>query len=162
MINKVSFTGKPANYLRIDNTVSRSAQPAVEDFDWLKENGITDVFNFRTMGDPKITLDEKAEVEKRGMKYHNIPSYTKEPNEANIDRFLSEVEEVKNKGGKAHIHCKTGADRTGMYAFIYKTKHHIDSTTNNIKEWLAHGHNQKLYPNLMNWTQEFVKKRFSK
>lgn len=161
-MNIVSFTGKPSNYLKIDDFVSRSAQPEAADFDWLKEEGVTDVFNFRTMGDPRITIDEKAEVEKRGMKYHNIPSYTKSPSEENIDRFLTEIDEVKSRGGKAHIHCKAGADRTGMYAFIYKAKNHIDNAANNLKEWIAHGHNQQLYPDLAGWTQAFVKKRFSK
>jgi len=162
MIQPISFTGKPANYLKIDDTVSRSAQPQKEDFQWLKEQGVTDVFNFRTMTVSGVDFDEKKEVEKLGMKYHNIPSVTWHPREENIDRFLKEVDEVKASGGKAHIHCKAGADRTGMYAFIYKAKNHIGTTVNNMKEWIAHGHNQKLFPDLADWTNAFVKKRFSK
>ncbi len=33
----ISFTGKPDNYAIIDKYVSRSAQPAKEDFVWLKK-----------------------------------------------------------------------------------------------------------------------------
>ena len=159
-IKSGAFAGKPDNYLKIDDTVSRSAQPKKEDFAWLKEQGVTDVFNFRTMYVPDIDFDEKAEVEKLGMKYHSIPSVTWHPNEEKIDLFLSETEQIKQNGGKAHIHCKAGADRTGMYAFIYKAKNHIDSIANNVKEWIETGHNQKLYPDLAGWTQEFVKKKF--
>ncbi len=161
-IQKISFNGKPNNYAKIDETVSRSAQPQKEDFTWLKEQGVTDVFNFRTMHVSGVDFDEKAEVERLGMKYHNIPSYTRQPKEENIDTFLREIDEVKTKGGKAHIHCKAGADRTGMYAFIYKAKENISNTVDNVKEWLAHGHNKKLYPNLENWTRQFINKRFGK
>ena len=48
-INPMPFKGKPNNYLKIDNTLSRSAQPMAEDFAWLKEQGVTDILNFRTM-----------------------------------------------------------------------------------------------------------------
>lgn len=161
MIQPIFFTGCPDNYAKIDNYVSRSAQPQKEDFVWLKKQGVTDIFNFRTMTVSGIGFDEKTEVEKLGMKYHNIPSVTRHPKEENIDTFLKEIDEVKQKGGKAHIHCKAGADRTGMYAFIYKAKNHIDTTANNMKEWIARGHNRKLYPNLAGWVNQFVKKRFS-
>lgn len=162
MIQLIYFTGKPKNYSKIDDIVSRSAQPQKEDFSWLKKQGVTDIFNFRTMTVSGLNFDEKQEVENLGMKYHNIPSITNKPNENNIDSFLRQIDKVKQNGGKAHIHCKAGADRTGMYAFIYKSKNHIDNSINNIKEWFMYGHNNKRYPNLVDWTQEFVKKRFSK
>ncbi|MCD8377335.1 MAG: tyrosine-protein phosphatase [Candidatus Gastranaerophilales bacterium] len=160
IIQPITFTARPLNYSKIDNTVSRSAQPQKEDLKWLKEQGVTDVFNFRTMYKSGLNFDEKTEVEKLGMRYHSIPSITRHPKEENIDTFLKEVEEVKSNGGKAHIHCKAGADRTGMYSFIYKAKNHIDNAVINMQEWLAHGHNQKLYPDLAGWTQNFVKNRF--
>lgn len=49
IISRIAFNGKPTNYLKIDDVVSRSAQPKKADFAWLKEQGVTDVFNFRTM-----------------------------------------------------------------------------------------------------------------
>jgi protein tyrosine phosphatase (PTP) superfamily phosphohydrolase (DUF442 family) len=118
-VSKISFLGQPKNYAVIDRYLSRSAQPEKEDLEWLKEKGVTDIFNFRTMTVSAINYDEQKEVEALGMKYHNIPSITKKPTKENVDTFLKEVEKVKQNGGKAHIHCKAGADRTGMYAFIY-------------------------------------------
>ena len=38
---KISFSGIPKKYIKIDNFVSRSAQPQKDDFVWLKEQGIT-------------------------------------------------------------------------------------------------------------------------
>lgn len=49
VLNSVLFKAQPPNYTKIDDTVSRSAQPAKEDFKWLKEQGVSDIINFRTM-----------------------------------------------------------------------------------------------------------------
>lgn len=49
-----------------------------------------------------------------------------------------------------------------MYAVIYKAKEGIGNTIDNVKEWLAHGHNKKLYPNLEDWTKNFIHRRFGK
>lgn len=155
----VAFTGKPQNYRQIDEFVSRSAQPQKEDFQWLKENaGVTDIVNFRTMYQPAVSFDEKEVVESLGMKYHNIPSSTRHPQEENISEFLKIIKNAKEKHGKVHIHCKAGADRTGMYSFIYKSLENIGTTAENIQEWIKMGHNTTLYPDLIGWTKKFVKK----
>ncbi len=157
-LSTLSFCGKPNNYAVIDNYLSRSAQPQKEDFAWLKEQGVTDVFNFRTMYAPAVDFNEQEEVEKLGMKYHNIPSITREPSEANIKTFLSEVDKIAKQGGKAHIHCKAGADRTGMYAFIYKTLKGVDSRLSNQLEWMRMGHDYIRYEGLMQWANNFINK----
>ena len=157
-ISSVSFCGKPDNYAIIDNYVSRSAQPELEDLRWLKEQGVTDIFNFRTMYKPEINFDEEKEVKALGMKYHSIPSKTSAPSKENIFKFIKEIEEIKQRGGKPHLHCFAGADRTGMYAFIYKTLNNIGNIAGNKEEWLRFGHHKNRYPNLMDWTENFVKK----
>lgn len=103
MIQLIYFTGKPKNYSKIDDVVSRSAQPQKEDFSWLKKQGVTDIFNFRTMTVSGLNFDEKQEVENLGMKYHNIPSITNKPNENNIDSFLRQIDKVKQNVVGKHI-----------------------------------------------------------
>jgi len=153
----LSFLGMPLNYSKIDNNVSRSAQPMKEDFVWLKKQGITDVINFRYMTEPGIDFDEQKIVEELGMKYHRIPSRTSKPTEENIRKFVSTIDEIIQNGGKPHIHCKAGADRTGMYSFIYKTIRGIGTEAENEAEWLKFGHHFKEYPNLIEWTKNFLK-----
>ena len=153
-----NFKGKPDNYAVIDNYVSRSAQPKQEDLVWLKEHGVTDIINFRTMYAPDINYNEQLEAENLGLKYHSIPSYTRHPKKENINLFLKLIDEIKSKGGKAHIHCKAGADRTGMYAFIYEIINGIKSLSKSQAEWFEHGYHYKLYPDLMEWTKDFVLK----
>ena len=148
-LSAINFYGKPKNYGVLDKYVSRSSQPQKEDFLWLKEHGVTDVFNFRTMHKPDVDFDEEAVVKSLGMNYHQIPSITRDPKEENIDLFLKKVEEVKKRGGKVHIHCKAGADRTGMYAFIYKMLNNIDTKAQNLAEWFKHRLHYKRYPQLL-------------
>lgn len=157
-ISAVTFLGQPNNYSKIDNVVSRSAQPLKDDFSFLKKQGVTDVLNFRTMFVSAVDFDEKTLVEKSGMKYHNIPSITSKPEEKNILEFLNIVKNVKENNGKLHIHCKAGADRTGMYAFIYKTINKIGTMDANIAEWIARGHNTIKYPDLIQKTINLINK----
>ena len=157
-----SFYGKPQNYSVIDKYVSRSAQPKEEDLAWLKEQGVTDILNFRTMYQPGIDYDEESVAKELGMKYHSIPSVTAEPQEKSVNMFLKKIESIKKQGGRIHIHCYAGADRTGMYAFIYKTLNGIGTLDKNKKEWLAKGHNYNKYPDLISWAENFVKKHLKK
>ena len=157
-ISQITFTAMPRNYAVIDDVVSRSAQPEKEDFVWLKNQGVTDIFNFRTMWKPNINFDERNEVEALGMKYHNIPTISAKPDEKNVDKFLREIEEVKAKGGKAHIHCKAGADRTGMYSYVYKAINGLGSDKFNQDEMIRFGHDTKKYPTLIDWTANLINK----
>lgn len=155
---RITFNGKPTNYKLVDNFLSRSAQPEKDDFIWLKSQGVTDVINFRTRPDIGIDFDEKNIVENLGMKYHNIPSYTRSPSEEKIKLFLNLLDKISSDKGRVHIHCKAGADRTGMYAFIYKQINRIDDIRSNIQEWIRLGHHQKLFPDLIHQTQELLER----
>ncbi|MBQ7126669.1 tyrosine-protein phosphatase [bacterium] len=153
-----NFKGRPDNYSKIDNYLSRSGQPQKADLAWLKEQGVTDIINFRTMYESAICFDEKEEAERLNINYHQIASHTAKPKEENVNKFLDLVNSIKNKGGKIHIHCYAGADRTGMYAFIYKAMNNLGNLIENEREWLAFGHNKEAFPNLINWTKDIVKK----
>lgn len=157
-ISSITFCGKPYNYRKIDNIISRSSQPLNDDFAWLKNQGVSDIINFRTMFVPNLDFNEQKVVEELGMHYHNIPSVTKQPLEENIIKFLQIINSVKNKGGKVHIHCKAGADRTGMYSYIYKMLNGIGSRISNEAEMIQLGHNTKRYPDLLPWINKYLDK----
>ena len=153
-----NFLGIPKNFGIVDSNISRSAQPEKNDFIWLREQGVTDIINFRTMFITGLAFDEAEEVRRLGMEYHPIPTVTREPSDTTVLAVLALITKIKNAGGKIHMHCKAGADRTGMYAFIYKCLKGIGSMAENEKEWLNYGHNTKRYPNLINWAKNFVNK----
>jgi len=149
---------KPFNYSRIDSTVSRSAQPQANELVCLAQHGVTDIVNFRIMVKPEIDFDEKALVERLGMRYHSIPSITSKPSQENVLNFLKLAKKVKERGGRLHMHCQLGADRTGMYSFIYEIMNNIHTTSSAGWEWLRRGHNHQKYPNLMQWACDFITK----
>ena len=155
-VNSISFSGRPNNYKKIDNFVSRSAQPEISDYSWLKQHGVTDIVNFRTNYYKFEHELEKQIVENLGMKYHQIESITSQPNESNIKKFIDIVNKAKKENGKIHIHCKAGADRTGMYSYIYESLNNISTQGNRIKEWITMGHNTKRFPDLLGWTVDYV------
>ena len=155
-IHPITFHGIPKNYAKITNTLSRSAQPMKEDLVWLKEQGVTDIINFRTMTVPGIDFDEKTVTESLGMKYHNIPSSTRNPKEENIAEFLNTVDSIEKSGGKTHVHCRAGSDRTGMYVYIYKALKGIGDRLANQNEMISMGHNQRLYPDLLPWINKYI------
>lgn len=147
----------PFNYRKEDNFVSRSAQPQASNLIWLKTEGVTDIFNLRTMVVPKLNFNEETEVKNLGMNYHNYPiteDFLNNENIKNLTNFFgklfNDMAELIESGKNLHIHCKAGADRTGSVCFIYKTLNGIDSVQNNEKEMLEMGHNQRIYPNVIN------------
>ena len=158
-VSATSFCGKPQNYAKINGIVSRSAQPTADDFIWLRKQGVTDIVNFRIEKATDITFDEKKLVESLGMRYHFIPSVTYNPNSEKIKKFLKLTDGVAKKGGKVHIHCKAGSDRTGMYAFLYKMYKRIGTQEENVAEWLKMGHNNRLFPDLIGWAKKFAARR---
>ena len=89
-IAQVSFLGQPNKYHKVDETISRSAQPSKDDYKWLQSQGVTDVVNFRhhTVNE----FDERQVVNSLGMKYHHIPSSSKRPMSQNVLKFLNLAE----------------------------------------------------------------------
>lgn len=154
-INQVSFLGQPHNYYKVDENISRSAQPSKDDYKWLKSQGITDVVNLRhhTINE----FDERQVVKSLGMKYHHMPCHPRHPMSQNIFKFLNLAEQVKKEGGKLLIHCKAGVDRTGLYSFIYKEFNNIGKTKDNVIEWISKGHHIECYPDMISWAIHFIK-----
>ena len=150
---------KPYNYQEVDNFMSRSAQPNQSNIDWLRSNKVTDIINFRRDNESfPLEFDERKYVESKGMTYHNIPSYTNYPEDKNLGKFLDIVEGVKQKGGKVHIHCREGADRTGLYAYIYERLMNLTSQKDAYKNFIDGGWHKYDHPHLAKAAESFVQK----
>ena len=151
--------GPPANYISVDKFLSRSAQPTQGNIDWLCKNNVTDIVNFRRSDEFLPTsFDEKKYVESKNMKYHNIPTYTNYPEEKKIKEFLNIVDDVKKNGGKMHIHCREGADRTGLYAYVYERLANFIPKSKAYRNFINGGWHDFEHPHLANVAEEFVKK----
>jgi protein tyrosine/serine phosphatase len=109
---------KIGNFGRINDNYYRGAMPEGHDFADLHTLGIRTVIDL-TNGDGD--QNEKAEVERAGMTYHQIPMTTHvNPTEAQIAEFLGLVNDPSAQ--PVYVHCVGGKHRTGVMTAIYRMK----------------------------------------
>ena len=102
---------------RVNERLYRGAQPTNEGFKQLAQRGINTVINLRD--DDERALIEESQVKAAGLRYFNVPfSRTGPPSEAQVDRFLSLIDDKEN--GVVFIHCQRGQDRTGMVVALHR------------------------------------------
>lgn len=102
------------NFLKVTPEFCTGGQPRVEHFGQLKADGVKAVLNLRTPGE-HAAEEEKAAVEKAGLKYFNIPVVATAPTDAQADEFLRITDEPANR--PMFIHC-TAAVRVGAFWMI--------------------------------------------
>ena len=102
------------NFLQVNKEFCTGGQPRLEHFDKLKADGVKAVLNLRQPGEHRAD-DEKAAVEKAGLKYFNIPVVYRNPTDAQVDEFLRLTDDPANR--PMFIHC-TAAIRVGAFWMI--------------------------------------------
>ena len=109
------------NFQKVDDKVYRGAQPTDEGFKQIAAKGIKTVIDLREIGEHS-QADEQKIVADLGMRYVSIPMHgLSEPKE----NLVAAVEKIFNDPdqGPVFVHCKRGADRTGMVVAIYRISH---------------------------------------
>jgi protein tyrosine/serine phosphatase len=105
------------NFGRVTDMLYRGGQPASAGFSALQAMGIGIVVNFRDEREEMAT--EKRLVESLGIKYIEIPwSGRDEPSNMQVVQFLDLIR--ANPKAKIFVHCKRGADRTGVMVAAYR------------------------------------------
>jgi tyrosine-protein phosphatase SIW14 len=108
------------NFYQVDAHVYRGAQPTDEGFKYLAKTGVETVIDLRET-DERSRAEEKA-VRATGMKYVNVPmTGLTPPTEAEIARVLGILEDKAT--GPVFVHCRRGADRTGVVIASYRINH---------------------------------------
>jgi len=106
---------KIKNFGQMDANYFRGGQPKEDQYQSLKDVGVTTVIDLRN--DP--TSYEKASAEALGMKYINIPMDDAEyPSDATIAEFLKHINDPAN--GVMYVHCKGGKHRAGVTGAVYR------------------------------------------
>jgi protein tyrosine/serine phosphatase len=104
------------NFSQVDTRVYRGAQPTEDGIKYLAQIGVKTVIDLRA-ADERSEAEEKM-VDASGMKYVNIPmSGRTAPTEEQISRILGILESDQ---GAVFVHCKRGADRTGVVIASYR------------------------------------------
>ena len=105
------------NFGRVADNLYRGGQPTAEGFNTLRTMGVGMIVNFRE-GHAE-TAAEKSRVESLGMKYVGIPwRASHRPSNTQIVEFLDLVR--ANPNTKIFVHCRRGADRTGVMIASYR------------------------------------------
>jgi protein tyrosine phosphatase (PTP) superfamily phosphohydrolase (DUF442 family) len=119
------------NFGRVADTLFRGGQPASAGFSALRDMGVGLVINFRD--EPEQMGTEKREVESLGMKYVGIPwSGHDEPSNSQVVQFLDLIR--ANPNTKIFVHCRRGADRTGVMIAAYRIAVEHDSVSQAVSE----------------------------
>jgi tyrosine-protein phosphatase SIW14 len=105
------------NFGRVTENLYRGGQPTADGFKSLHAMGVGIVVDFREK--PSDVATEKREVESLGMNSVDIPwSANHDPSSAQIVEFLDLVH--TNPNTKIFVHCRRGADRTGVMIAAYR------------------------------------------
>ncbi|MBI3986349.1 MAG: dual specificity protein phosphatase family protein [Lentisphaerae bacterium] len=107
----IPLAGAP-NLHKISGALYRSAQPTAEGMANLKKLGIKTVLNLRSFH------SDKDELASTGLASESISMNTWHPEEEDVVRFLKIVCDPAQ--APLLVHCRHGADRTGMMCAIYR------------------------------------------
>ncbi|MGA3185580.1 MAG: tyrosine-protein phosphatase [Bryobacteraceae bacterium] len=114
-------TGNLPNFQKVDDHLYRGAQPSERGFQDIAELGVKTVIDLRENIDHS-QAEEQKEVTNLGMRYISIPmegmSTPKNDQVAQVMALLNDP-----AAGPVFVHCKRGADRTGMVIAVYRISH---------------------------------------
>jgi protein tyrosine phosphatase (PTP) superfamily phosphohydrolase (DUF442 family) len=128
---KAAIEGLP-NFGEVTPTLYRGAQPTAQGLRKLKEMNFDIVVDFRAQHDPEGRI-----VTALGMEYTAIPWQCYNPEDEDVAQFLSLVR--AHPGKKIFVHCRDGADRTGMEIAAYRIAEQGWSSAEARKEMEAFG-----------------------
>ena len=105
----------------VSGVLSRSGQPLIGEFEWLKDNGWKGVVNLRVDGE-RDEVGDDAKIpgfNELGLNYLHIPLVDGHPpTNEEAEQFLAFVKDPQNQ--PVHIHCRGGIGRAGTMTVLYR------------------------------------------
>jgi protein tyrosine phosphatase (PTP) superfamily phosphohydrolase (DUF442 family) len=131
------------NFQTVNDQLYRGGQPSPEGFQNLAAMGIRTVVDLQEEGDRAKA--EKKLVKSLGMHYVNIPMKgMTTPKDKQISHALKEMNDTSH--GPVFVHCKRGADRTGVVVACYRIEHDNWSRQEALSEARDHGMSWYQFP----------------
>jgi protein tyrosine phosphatase (PTP) superfamily phosphohydrolase (DUF442 family) len=116
----VDQIGGIPNFHAVNTQIYRGGQPSPEAMRRLADAGFKTILDLRE--DDQRGKDEKKLVKSLGMHYINVPMKgMKKPEDKQISKALKVLHDEHS--GPVFIHCKRGADRTGVVLACYRMEH---------------------------------------
>ncbi len=135
------------NFHQVDTRLYRGAQPTATGMLNLRKMGIRTVVNLRTS-------DTDAEmVRASDLEYYRVPMLPWLPRESHVVAWLRIVVE-QQKRGAVFIHCRQGADRTGMMVAVYRVVVNGWSKEDALREMTQGGfHHHRIWKDLRTYVE---------
>ena len=106
------------NFQRVNDYIYRGAQPTDDGFKELAQLGIKTVIDLRQIGEHSQANEQKVVIG-LGMHYVSIPmAGMSTPKDDQVTAALALLRDTTS--GPVFVHCKRGADRTGMVVALYR------------------------------------------
>jgi len=108
---RLDLPGLP-NFYQVSDNLYRGAQPTAEGMKQLEKLGIKTVVNLRSV------RSDREELDGTGLAYEHIKMTTWNTETEDVVRFVQIVTDENRT--PVFVHCRHGADRTGMMCAIYR------------------------------------------
>ena len=107
------------NFHEVHPYLFRSGEPTEAGVQEIKSKGIETIIDLRAETDKSRA--ERAQAEKLGLKYIQLPMSSEPPTKKQVDTFMKEVRAARDKkSGPVVVHCAHGSDRTGCLIGIWR------------------------------------------
>jgi tyrosine-protein phosphatase SIW14 len=124
------------NFHQVNQGLYRGAQPREGGIQKLAALGIKTVLNLR-VADERLRAEE-TEARTMGLNFFNVPMEGLDrPRDEQVKRALEIINNAANQ--PVFVHCKHGADRTGVVIAIYRMTHDGWSTEEALREAKRYG-----------------------
>lgn len=104
------------NFHAVTPGLLRGAAPTPEGLEALRKMGVKTVIDLRIA--PKTVAKERAQLDRMGVHFINLPMSGEPPTDAQIQTFLKTIADPAQQ--PVFVHCQHGADRTGTMIGIYR------------------------------------------
>jgi tyrosine-protein phosphatase SIW14 len=104
------------NFHAVAPGLLRGAAPTPEGLETLQKMGVKTIIDLRIA--PKTVAKERAQLDKMGVRFINLPMSGEPPTEAQIQTFMKTIADPAQQ--PVFVHCQHGADRTGTMIGIYR------------------------------------------
>lgn len=102
------------NYIKVNENISTSGQPTIDEFEQIKNNNFEIVINLALCNSSNSLENEDKIVTNLGMNYFHLPVDFDKPNITTLKTFLSLMDTFYDK--KIFVHC---AKNYRVTAFMY-------------------------------------------
>lgn len=131
------------NFHAVTPVLLRGAAPTPKGLEDLQKMGVKTIIDLRIA--PKTVAKERAQLDRMGVHFINLPMSGEPPTEAQIQTFLKTIADPAQQ--PVFVHCQHGADRTGTMIGIYRehvTGWPYDQTYKEMRKYGFNPHWKKL------------------